>query len=144
MYCVRSIFVSPFQNVVFSPIFIFSNSFKYNYIFPINETVHDWLIGCCIANKNSPRRSAVYMNVHYDYHMNCIGGVIISMLPRVRQIVGSSPDLVKPKTETGICCYAALRRQSKYWLARNQDNVSAWGEMYVGRVLFRWANIIKI
>jgi len=31
----------------------------------------------------------------------------------------------------GICCFsakhAALRRKSKDWLARNQDNVSEWG-----------------
>jgi hypothetical protein len=33
----------------------------------------------------------------------------------------------------GICCFsakhAALRRKSKYWLARNKDNVSEWGDM---------------
>ena len=33
----------------------------------------------------------------------------------------------------GICCYsakhAALRRKSKDWLARNQDNVSEWSDM---------------
>jgi hypothetical protein len=32
----------------------------------------------------------------------------------------------------GICCFsakhAALRRKSKYWLARNQNNVSEWGD----------------
>jgi hypothetical protein len=32
-----------------------------------------------------------------------------------------------------ICCFsakhAALRRKSIYWLARNQDNVSEWGDM---------------
>jgi hypothetical protein len=34
----------------------------------------------------------------------------------------------------GICCfsakYAALRRKSKDWLARNRDNVSEWGDMF--------------
>ena len=33
----------------------------------------------------------------------------------------------------GICCfsdkYAALRRKSKDWLARNQNNVSTWSDM---------------
>ena len=35
----------------------------------------------------------------------------------------------------GICCFsnkqAALRRKSKDGLARNQDNVSAWGNMSI-------------
>ena len=34
--------------------------------------------------------------------------------------------------EIGICCFsakhAALRRKSKDWLARNQDNVSEWDD----------------
>jgi hypothetical protein len=39
------------------------------------------------------------------------------------------PNRVKPKNiKIGICCfsakYAALRRKSKYWLVRNQDNAS--------------------
>jgi len=33
----------------------------------------------------------------------------------------------------GICCFtaklAALRRKSKDWLARNQNNVSEWNDM---------------
>ena len=32
--------------------------------------------------------------------------------------------------EIGICClstkHAALKRKSKYWLTRNQDDVSGW------------------
>ena len=35
----------------------------------------------------------------------------------------------------GICCFstkhAVLRRKSKDWLARNQDNVSEWGDMSI-------------
>ena len=41
----------------------------------------------------------------------------------------------------GICCfsaeYAALRRMSKDWLARNQDNVSDWGDMSINGLLFQ-------
>ena len=48
----------------------------------------------------------------------------------------------------GICCcsvkYAALWRKSQDWLARNQDNVSKWGDMSVRRLLFQWASTIKI
>ena len=41
----------------------------------------------------------------------------------------------------GICCFsvkhAALRRKSKDWLARNQNNVSEWGEMSIRGLLFQ-------
>ena len=37
--------------------------------------------------------------------------------------------------EIGICCFstkhAALRRTSTDWLARNQDNMSEWGDMTI-------------
>jgi hypothetical protein len=41
----------------------------------------------------------------------------------------------------GICCFsakhAAVRRKSKDRLARNQDNVSEWGDMSVHGLLFQ-------
>ena len=42
----------------------------------------------------------------------------------------------------GINCFlsakhAALRRKSKAWLARHQDNVSEWGNMSIRRLLFQ-------
>ena len=41
----------------------------------------------------------------------------------------------------GICCFsakqAALRRKSKDWLARNQDNVSERSDMSTHRLLFQ-------
>jgi hypothetical protein len=49
--------------------------------------------------------------------------------------------------EIGICCFsanhAALRRKSKDWLARNQDNVSDWGNISTRRLL-PLASSIKI
>ena len=39
--------------------------------------------------------------------------------------------------------HAALRRKSKYWLARNQDNVSEWGDISIDALLFQWASTIK-
>ena len=40
-----------------------------------------------------------------------------------------------------ICCFsakhAALRRKSKDWLARNQDNVSEWGNISIHGLLFQ-------
>jgi len=43
--------------------------------------------------------------------------------------------------EIGICCFsvkhAALKRKSKDWLARNQNNVSPRGNMSIHGLLFR-------
>ena len=48
--------------------------------------------------------------------------------------------------EIGICYFSAkhtaLRRNSKDWLARNQDNVSEWSDMSIHGLLFQWANTI--
>ena len=43
--------------------------------------------------------------------------------------------------EIGICClsakHAALKRKSKDWLARNQNNVSEWSDMFTRGLLFQ-------
>ena len=43
--------------------------------------------------------------------------------------------------EIGICCFSAkhtaLRRKSKNWLTRNQDNVSELGDMSIRGLLFQ-------
>jgi hypothetical protein len=42
--------------------------------------------------------------------------------------------------ETGMCCFsakhAALRIKGNDWLARNQNNVSEWGDMSIRGLLF--------
>jgi hypothetical protein len=40
--------------------------------------------------------------------------------------------------------HAALKRKSKDCLARNQDNVSEWCDMFFRGLLFQWASTIKI
>ena len=67
-----------------------------------------------------------------SYNTNRIGGVMVR--------VGSIPGRVIPKTiQIDICCFygkhAALRRKSKDWSARNQDNVSEWGDMSIRGLL---------
>jgi hypothetical protein len=48
----------------------------------------------------------------------------------------------------GIGCFsakhAALRRKSKDWLARNQDNVSKLDDMSFRGLLFQWVSAINI
>ena len=45
--------------------------------------------------------------------------------------MGFELDQVKLDYKIGICCFsakqAALRREGKDWVAKNQDNVSEWG-----------------
>jgi hypothetical protein len=63
--------------------------------------------------------------------------------------VGSSLDRVKPKIDYQLVFvaynakHAELRRKSKNWLARDQDNVSEWGDMYIRGLLFQLANTLK-
>jgi predicted LPLAT superfamily acyltransferase len=48
----------------------------------------------------------------------------------------------------GICCFfakhTALRRKSKDWLARNQNNVSKWSDISTRALLFQSNRTIKI
>jgi hypothetical protein len=71
-----------------------------------------------------------------------IGGVMVSVLAT------SAVDRVfEPRSgqtedyKIGICCFsakhAALRRKSKYWLARNQNNVSEQNDMSTRGLLFQ-------
>jgi hypothetical protein len=63
--------------------------------------------------------------------VNRIGGVMVSVLTSNAVDRGFEPRSGQTKDyEIGICCfsdkYAALRRKSKDWLSRNQDNVPEW------------------
>ena len=65
---------------------------------------------------------------------NRIGGVKVSVL--ASSAIDGGYELGSCQTkeyEIGICCFsaknAALRRKSKDWLARNQNNVSEWSDI---------------
>jgi hypothetical protein len=65
--------------------------------------------------------------------MNRIGGVMVGMLVSSAVDRGFEPRSCQTKDyEICICCFsikhAALRRKSR---ARNQDNVSEWGDMSI-------------
>jgi hypothetical protein len=71
-----------------------------------------------------------------------IGGVMVSVLASPPVDHGFKPRSGQTKDKKiGICCFsaehAALRRKSKDWLARNQDNVSEWDDMSIRRLLFQ-------
>ena len=52
--------------------------------------------------------------------------------------LGFEPRSVKPKTIklVFVASHAALRRKSRDWLARNQNNVSEWGDVSIRGLLF--------
>ena len=65
----------------------------------------------------------------YDIHVFIIGGVIVSVLASSAVDCGFEPRSGQTKDyKIGIFCFsakhAALRRKSKDWWARNQNNVS--------------------
>ena len=80
---------------------------------------------------------------------NRIGGVMVTVLASSSLCRGFEPRSGQAKNKKiGICCFfakqASLRRKSKDWLARNQDNVSEWGDVSIRGLLFQWASTMKI
>jgi hypothetical protein len=72
---------------------------------------------------------------------NCISGVMVNMLASSVVDRGFEPRSGQIKGYIiGICCltskHSALRRKSKDWLARNQDNVSECSYMSIHELLF--------
>ena len=78
---------------------------------------------------------------------NHIGGVMVSVFASSAVDRGFEPRSSQTK-DYKICCFSAkhavLRRKSKDWLARNQNNVSEWSDMPTRGLLFQWASTIKI
>jgi hypothetical protein len=67
---------------------------------------------------------------------------MVSMLVSSAVDSGLEPRSGQTKDyKIGICCFsakhAALRRKSKDWLARNQNNVSEWSDMSTRGMLFQ-------
>ena len=76
---------------------------------------------------------------NYKYH---IGGVIVSVLASSAVDRGFESRSGHTKDyEIGMCClsakHTALRRKSKDWLARNQNNVPEWSDMSTRGLLFQ-------
>jgi hypothetical protein len=71
-----------------------------------------------------------------------IGGVMVRVLTSSAIDRGFEPRSGKTKDyKIGICCFsakhAALRRKSKDWLARNQNNMSEWRDISTRGLLFQ-------
>ena len=74
--------------------------------------------------------------------VNRIGDVMVSVLASSVVDPGFEPRSGHTKDyKIGVCCFsakhAALRRKSKDWSARNQNNVSEWRDMSTRELLFQ-------
>ena len=84
----------------------------------------------------------MYLNV-YLYHIHLAPVRFLQVIDRgFERWSGQTKD-----NKIGICCFSAkhttLKRKSKDWLTRNQNNVSMWGDMSTCRLLFQSASTIK-
>jgi len=104
--------------------------------------VHVVVPGMLERNDNTVRLYIIYTIYQLPKYQNSIGGVMASVL------ASSAVDRVlEPRSgqtkdyNIGICCFSAkhtaLRRKSKDWLVRNQDNVSELGDMSICGLLFQ-------
>jgi hypothetical protein len=71
-----------------------------------------------------------------------IGGVMVRVIASCVVDRGLESRLGQTKDyKIGICCFSAkhasLRRKSKDWLTRNQDNVFEWGDMSIRGLLLQ-------
>ena len=78
----------------------------------------------------------------YVVSWNRIRGVMVSVLVSSLVVCGYEQQSGQTKDyEIGVYCFSAkhtpLRRKSKYWFAKNQNNVSEWSDMSTHRLLFQ-------
>jgi hypothetical protein len=78
----------------------------------------------------------------FQLQRNRIGDVLVSVVAPSVVDRGFQPRSGQATDyEIGICCFSAkhasLKRKGKYWLARNQDNVSEWVDMSTRRLLLQ-------
>ena len=105
----------------------------------ISHAVKGWLLSYC---------DKVYSrgNINQKHR---IGDVMDCVLASSAVDRGFEPQSGQTKDyKIDICCFsakhAALRKKSKDWLARNQNNVSEWSDISTRGLLFQWASTIKI
>ena len=70
-----------------------------------------------------------------------ISGVLVGVVTSSAGDRGFEPQSDQStEYKIGVCCFslkhAALKSKSKDWLARNQNNVSEWGDMSIHGLLF--------
>ena len=95
----------------------------------------------------SPKYCVLSEEATHTNFIKRIVGVMVSVLASSVVDRGFEPRSGETKNyKIGICCfsakYATLRSKSKYWLARNQNNVSEWSNMSIRALLFQWVSAL--
>ena len=88
------------------------------------------------------RVQTIYCSSLLPFILTRIGGVMVSVPSSSAVYRGFESQSGQTKDyKIGMCCFsakhAALRRKSKEWLARNQNNVSEWCDMSNRGLLFQ-------
>ena len=84
----------------------------------------------------------IFIRLHIENQINCIGGVMVSVLDSSAVDRGFELRSIQTKDyKICICCFsskhAALRSKSKDGLARNENNVSEWSDTSIRGLLFQ-------
>ena len=106
----------------------------------MSSSGHDFQLNSVDVRGSVAYYIMILISLHHK-NVDCIGGVMVSVLAWNAVDRGFEPRSGQTKDYLiGICCFtakhAALRRKRKDWLARNQDNVSQWGDMSIRGLLF--------
>ena len=88
------------------------------------------------------RVQTIFGSSLFPFILNRIGGVMVSASSSSAVYRGLESRSGQTKDyKMGMCCFSAkhvaIRRKSKDWLARNQNNVSEWSDMSNSGLLFQ-------
>jgi hypothetical protein len=123
---------------------------KQHSLIPVsNVCLANWLSEWLLFNANSAIflaiswQEQVYFQWDDDEVCFVIGSKMVSVLPSSAVYRGFESRSGQNKDyKIGICCFsakhAALKRKSKDWFGRNQNNVSEWSDKSTCGLLFQW------
>jgi hypothetical protein len=118
---------------------LLSGYINYSAIISITQRLYQLLSGYINYSAIISITQRLYQLLIY---MNHFGGVMVIVLASSAVDREFEPRSGQTKHyQIGIFCFstkhAALSRNSKDWLARNRDNMSEWGVMYIRELLFQ-------
>jgi hypothetical protein len=95
----------------------------------------------------SPKFCVLSVEATHTNFIKRIIGVMVSVLASSVVDRGFEPRSGQTNDYKIYICFfsakhATLRSKSKYWLARNQNNVSEWSDMFIRGLLFQWVSAL--
>ena len=106
--------------------FIYWNTVNLTLVLNTNQSIRSYIIQLLVTHS--------YIRLKFKINMKRLILHLIMLIFNIMRII-----CIGNKYGLSICCvsakHAALRRKSKDWLARNQDNVSEWSDMSTRRLV---------